>query len=156
MRQNSMDCVNITELSLETVEAVADIEKECFSIPWSKESIKETLNDKRYLTLVAKDGKMTVGFATCFTILDEGSINNIAVTSKYRNMGIASAIIKSVIDYGIKKHLSFWTLEVRKSNFAAINLYKRFGFEQIGIRKNFYEKPSEDGLLMTLNLTKMQ
>ena len=83
-------------------------------------------------------------------VLDEGYINNIAVSPSYRRRGVASALMDRLIDSARGLSLAFLTLEVRCGNHAAISLYEKYGFERVGLRRGYYEKPREDALLMTL------
>ena len=89
-------------------------------------------------------------------VLDEGYINNVAVREEYRKQGIASALLDVFIRFGKAHQLAFLTLEVRASNAAAIALYQKHGFEQVGRRKNYYEDPKEDAILMTLTFKKVE
>lgn len=131
-----------------SAEEIEEIEKECFSIPWSKKSITESFLHGTKFLLYKEDGK-TVGYIGLTVVLDEGYVTNIAVLPQYRRKGIASALIESCIDIATEKNLSFISLEVRKSNFAAIKLYEKYGFKVMGERKNFYECPTENALVMT-------
>lgn len=132
----------------EDLEGIAALEKECFSAPWSLESIKESFNlDTTFF--VCKQFHTVIGYGGINIVLDEGYITNIAVSKNYHRKGIGSAIINTLIKSGEEKGLSFITLEVRKSNLAAQNLYKKFSFEEVGIRKDFYTDPKEDAILLT-------
>jgi len=126
------------------VKELADIEKECFSAPWSEESFKTAENTLFYVYFI---NDTAAGYVGIYTVLDEGYITNIAVKKDYRKNGIATKLLTALIDD--KKDLSFITLEVRKSNTAAINLYNKFNFKLEGERKAFYSNPREDGLILT-------
>jgi ribosomal-protein-alanine N-acetyltransferase len=138
-------CIMSDESEADGIEA---IEKQCFSKPWSKKSITESFLHGTRFFIYKEQGK-TVGYMGISCILDEGYITNIAVLPKRRRKGIASALLEFCLEYAKEKELSFVSLEVRKSNLAAIKLYEKFGFIIEGERKNFYECPTENALLMT-------
>lgn len=132
-----------------TVPDVAAIERECFSQPWSEDMLAEELyNDNAsFIVAVADDGAV-LGYAGLTVVLDEGYINNIAVRSQYRRMGVADALLGTFIHFA-EEHLAFLTLEVRASNDKAISLYTKNGFVQEGRRKDYYKAPKEDAIIMT-------
>ncbi len=132
-----------------TVPDVAAIERECFSQPWSEDMLAEELyNDNAsFIVAVADDGAV-LGYAGLTVVLDEGYINNVAVRSQYRRMGVADALLGTFINFA-EDHLAFLTLEVRASNDKAISLYTKNGFVQEGRRKDYYKAPKEDAIIMT-------
>lgn len=140
---------NILELKNEDVLMVAEIEKECFSKPWSEKAIKAVINDDLSHFIVAKIGNEVVGYGGMYSVMGEGYIYNIAVKRKYRKFGIGTNIVNELVNYSKIKSLNFLSLEVRKSNTPAINLYSNCGFEKVGNRKNFYTNPLEDAIIMT-------
>lgn len=130
--------------------AISEIEQTCFTLPRSYGIIERQLNDKNNLFLIAVDDKDRVlGYCDLAFILDEGYIDNVAVSPSFRYKGIGDALIEKLVNEK-QTELSFLTLEVRASNTAAINLYKKHGFSMEGIQKNHYEQPHEDAILMTL------
>lgn len=131
------------------LEQVAAIETECFSHPWSKQSLAEEINNDTSLFLAACEEEKVVGYIGMSAVLDEGYIFNVAVSKAFRNHGIASALINELITYGKKNNFSFITLEVRQSNEKARSLYSKFGFIKVGERKNYYSDPVETAILMT-------
>ena len=137
-----------------TVPDVAAIDAECFSKPWSEDMLCEELyNDNAsYITAVADDGTV-LGYAGLSVVLDEGCIEKVAVKGKYRRMSVADALVDAFVRFR-RAHLAFITLEVRASNDAAIQLYMKHGFEQVGRRKNYYADIHEDAILMTLDYHK--
>lgn len=145
-----MDII-IDKMTSEDVSGVTIIEKECFTNPWSYDAFLSELENDKAITFVAIADHVVVGFINGRVMLDEGYINNVAVTKNYRRKNIADMLINKLIEFAKQKKLAFLTLEVRKSNQAGIELYKKHGFCEVGMRKNFYNKPSEDALLMTLN-----
>lgn len=131
------------------LEDVYIIETECFSHPWSKQSLEEELNNETSLFLVAKEENEVIGYIGMSIVIDEGYIFNVAVREKYRNKGVATALINELVIYGKKNNFSFITLEVRESNLPAISLYSKFGFIKAGERKDYYSNPKENAILMT-------
>lgn len=128
---------------------IAALEQECFSQPWSQAALEEELYNPQASFIVAEDGEGGVlGYAGLQVILDEGYIANIAVEQAARRHGVASALLDVFCRFG-QAHLAFLTLEVRASNQAAIALYRKYGFEEAGRRKNYYSQPKEDGIIMT-------
>lgn len=135
-------------------EAVAELERECFSSPWSEREILSTMSQDNAVFIVCTDRNSVCGYLGAYFAADEGYITNIAVTEDFRRCGIASALIERLKDEGKKLGLDFWTLEVRKSNLGARALYENVGFETVGIRPRFYSKPTEDAVLMTYSYRK--
>lgn len=129
------------------------IEEECFTEPWSQKAFEEEFENELATILIARDIKShnVIGFANARVLCGECYINNIAVTASARGKGIGKALLSKLIE-SVKESSEFITLEVRASNEIAQSLYKKLGFIQVGIRKNFYSKPTEDALLMTKNL----
>lgn len=129
---------------------VAAIERECFSRPWSEDMLCEELYNENasYIVAVAEDGTV-LGYAGLKVVLDEGCIEKIAVKGQYRRMGVAGALVDTFVRFG-QANLAFVTLEVRETNDAAIQLYMKHGFAQVGRRKNYYADLKEDAILMTV------
>lgn len=127
------------------IPAVAAIERECFSDPWPEDMIGRMLEN----FTVAVEEEQVAGYIALSSVLDEGSIDNVAVAPAFRRRGIADALVKDAVRRGREQALSFLTLEVRASNMPAIRLYEKHGFAAVGRRKNYYEKPKEDAILMT-------
>lgn len=125
------------------------IETECFSHPWSRQSLESELNNETSLFLVAKEENEVIGYIGMSIVIDEGYIFNVAVCEKYRNKGVATVLINELVTYGKKNNFSFITLEVRESNLPAILLYSKFGFIKAGERKDYYSNPKENAILMT-------
>ena len=132
------------------ISQIAALEQECFSDPWSEAALEEELYNPQASFIVAEDGEGGVlGYAGLHVVLDEGYIANVAVDPAYRRQGIASKLVQVYIDFAQANKLAFLTLEVRPSNMAAIILYGRLGFRSVGRRKNYYEHPKEDCIIMT-------
>ena len=131
------------------IDAVAAIEAECFSHPWSKKSLEESLEKENSLFLVAVEDEKVIGYVGMEVIVDEGYIFNVAVSADYRRRGVGYALVRELVTYSMKNSLCFITLEVRESNSSAISLYSKFGFIKAGERKNYYSDPDEAAVLMT-------
>ena len=139
----------IQDANLSHVSGIHAIEVECFSDPWPEQSIISQLPDDNHIFLVALDGDAVIGYVGMMCVLDEGYISNVAVTASYRRQKIADRLIDTLIGKANELNLSFATLEVRESNEPAKTLYAKHGFEEAGHRKNYYEDPKEDAILMT-------
>lgn len=139
----------IKKATLENLEDIFKIEESVFAHPWSLESLKNLLEDENSVAFVAVDNDIICGYCGVNTILDEGYITNVAVLENYRKQGIGRMLVNALVDFAKDKSLAFLTLEVRKSNTPAINLYSKNGFETVGERKNYYTSPTENALLMT-------
>jgi len=130
------------------IDQVVNIEKICFSLPWSRESFeKELANELAYYKCAVDSGKVA-GYMGMWRILNECHITNIAVLPEYRNKGIGSMLIEKMIEICKCSEIDKMTLEVRKSNIPAINLYKNYGFVEAGVRPKYYVKPVEDAIIM--------
>ena len=132
----------------EDVKKVAMIEQECFSLPWSEEALLESMLQNYSYFVVAQAGEDIAGYGAIYVVAGEGEIINIAVKSDCRRNGIGEAIVKALLVESEKRQAESVILEVRQSNESAISLYERCGFEKQGIRKNFYEKPVENAVIM--------
>ena len=132
------------------ISAIAEIERQCFSKPWSENAIDAELENESAYFYVAKLNGEAVGSIGMHCAADECYIANVGVLKKYRNMGVGSALVKYAADTAQRMNMSFISLEVRPSNTTAVRIYERLGFERVGLRKNFYSEPKEDGAIMTL------
>ena len=139
-------------MSVKIVPMTADhLERICFSRPWSRKMLAEELENQCAAFLVAEDSVSgrVLGYAGLMVVADEGYITNVAVFPEYRRQGIAAQILQVFVQFAEANRLAFLTLEVRPSNAAAIALYQGFGFEEVGRRKNYYDLPKEDALILT-------
>ena len=132
---------------------VADMERRLFSDPWSVDSFRGALRSQNQIFIVLDDYGTIAGYCGMLCVAGEGQILNIAVDLPYRRQGLATEMMRAMLSFGIDNGLSLFTLEVRKSNDAAIRLYKTCGFVETGLRKGYYTKPEEDAVLMDLDLT---
>lgn len=146
-----MSQIQIVPMDERHLPALAEIERACFHVPWSENALRKELG--KGLFLVAEDENQTVcGYVGCQTVLDEGYITNVAVSPDFRRQGIGRLLIQTLTERAQQAQLAFVTLEVRASNDPAIALYTAAGYEPVGRRKNFYRSPTEDAILMTLQL----
>lgn len=133
---------------------VAELERLCFSTPWNEAMLEEELYNDTASFLVAEgeDGSV-LGYAGLHVVLDEGYIDNVAVRPSCRRQGIADRLLDVFCRFG-QANLAFLTLEVRPSNTAAVSLYEKNGFQEVGRRKGYYDDPKEDALLLTREFTR--
>ena len=130
------------------VDQIAQLEKLCFSDPWSVNSIASELDNKLAFWLVATEADRVAGYIGSQTVMDETDMMNVAVHPDYRRKGIAEALINDLVENLKKMGSHCLTLEVRASNAPAITLYEKLGFTEIGRRKNYYRNPREDALIL--------
>lgn len=125
---------------------LSELDKICFSVPWSEQSfLEETKNELATYFLAKENGKIT-GYIGFWIVSGEAQVTNLAVLPEYRRKKTASALVEKMLD--ICKDTEQIILEVRKSNLAARTLYENYGFQNAGIRKRFYHSPDEDGITM--------
>ena len=142
--------VRIVPMTADHLDEVAELERICFSTPWSRNMLAEELDNYLSAFLVAlDDNDQVAGYAGLQAVLDEGYITNVAVRPDCRKQGVAGKLLQVFLDFAQANHLAFLTLEVRPSNTAAVALYEKHGFQEAGRRKNYYEAPQEDALLLT-------
>ena len=146
--------VRILPMTADHLDEVAELERICFSMPWSRKMLAEELDNALSAFLVALDDEGRVaGYAGLQVVLDEGYINIVAVRPDCRRRGVAGKLLQVFLDFAQGNRLAFLTLEVRASNYDAIALYGSRGFRSVGRRKNYYEHPKEDALIMTREFT---
>ena len=138
----------IRRMTMEDVDGVAAVEAATFPTPWSRDAFASEMRNVAARYLVAeKDGRI-IGYAGAWIILDESHVTNIAVLSDERGQGIGRALTAGLMQYLSNLGAAYATLEVRKSNEIAQNLYKSLGFIKLGVRKRYYEDNGEDALIM--------
>lgn len=138
----------IREMQISDLKQVAEIERAIFTVPWSEKGFADSLlqDCTRYLT--AEDDGEIVGYCGMFRSFDEANITNVAVREESRGRGVAERMLKELMRQGEAQGIRAYTLEVRVSNIPARRLYEKLGFEDAGIRRNFYERPTEDAVIM--------
>ncbi len=145
----------IRKATVEDLYKMLEIEKEAFGKHhWSYQAFESELNNQYstyFICLDVLDEKGVVGYIVYWKVLDEGHITTIAVSSNYRRKHLADILLYKIIQDAIKKNIKWLTLEVRNSNQSAINLYKKFQFLQLGIRKGYYQDNNEDALILWTN-----
>ena len=140
--------IEIVKMDESHVSPIAELEKICFSDPWSENSIAYELTSRLSFWLVAVEDGTVVGYIGSQSVLGEADMMNVAVHPDYRRKGIAEALVN-----GLSRELKLrdnvcLTLEVRDSNAPAIALYEKLGFTQVGLRKNYYRNPKEDARIL--------
>ena len=144
-----MQKISISTVQNKDINEIAEIEKACFSSPWSKSLLEDaTKNENSYFFKAIANGKI-VGYSGIYVVLNEGYVYNNAVLKEFRSQGFGAALTNKLLQIAENLHLEFLSLEVRVSNTAAIHLYEKHNFKKVGIRKAFYTNPTEDALIMT-------
>ena len=138
----------IKPLTEQYVDQVCVLEEEAFSMPWHKESFLEMIRNKDACYLVGIINDEVVASCGLRNIVGDGEITNVVTAGNMRGKGVGKQMLLRLMEEGIKMGVEAFTLEVRKSNAAAIHLYEGLGFVTEGVRKNFYEEPVEDALIM--------
>lgn len=141
--------VKIVPMNRSHIPALAALERQCFSTPWTAGMLEEELFNDTASFLVAEDEtEQVLGYAGLYAVLDEGYIGNVAVNPAYRRCGIARRLVEVYCRFA-QEHLAFLSLEVRAGNQAAIALYESLEFQEAGRRKHYYQAPVEDAIIMT-------
>lgn len=143
---------SIVDVSAEHIPQIEEIERKCFSRPWTAEQLKSQMRDEQHEFIGAVSDSGVLGYVGLMYVLDEGYISNVAVRPEARRQGIGDALIDALAEKAKALKLAFLTLEVRESNAPAIALYAKHGFHPVGKRKNYYDAPKEDAVLMTCYL----
>lgn len=146
------DTVIIRKMTESDITEIAELEKDCFSEPWSENSLRDELTNGTARFYVLRDGEKLLGYIGANNICNEVYITNVAVNGNCRGKGYGKILVNHLIKQSETERAFFITLEVRKSNENAIKLYEKCGFKLIGERKNFYSKPTEDALIYTYYL----
>ena len=140
----------IEDVREEQLEQIEEIENACFSLPWTRDQLKSQMKDPQHEFIAAlEENGRVLGYVGMMHVLDEGYISNVAVAPEVRRQGIGQALIEELMARAEALDLAFVTLEVRCGNAAAIALYEKQGFVPVGRRKNYYDFPREDAILMT-------
>ena len=143
--------IKIVPMNADHLEELEKLERLCFSRPWSRKMLAEELENQCAAFLVAEDAVTddVLGYAGLLVAADEGYITNVAVDPSRRRQGVAAQLLQVFDNFARGNQLAFLTLEVRPSNTAAIALYQGFGFREVGRRRNYYDLPKEDALILT-------
>jgi [ribosomal protein S18]-alanine N-acetyltransferase len=144
--------VMIEEMTVQDMEQIMAIEKVSFPTPWSENMFRKELKVSMSRNFVARieseGGKELIGYMNYWIYAGESHLNNIAVRRDYRRKGIASKLMAEMIRKSLKEGAAWGTLEVRRTNGAAVRLYERYGYTLKGVRPNYYDDTKEDGLIM--------
>lgn len=140
--------IEITEMTTSHVAQIAELEKVCFSDPWSAKSIAAELDTTLSLWLVALDGDVVVGYAGSQSVMGETDMMNIAVSPAYRRQQIGERLVTELVVRLKEKGSHSLMLEVRASNIPAQKLYEKLGFVLVGSRPKYYRNPREDALIL--------
>lgn len=143
--------MTVRRATISDAKEIFAIEMECFSVPWSLDSIEtELLNEDKKLYYVVEDANGVVGYAGAWLVYDEGQITNIAIRPSARRQGFGAKLTSALIEECFKRGMHEIFLEVRISNLSALSLYRQLGFTVKGMRKNYYSEPKEDAYIMSL------
>ena len=143
--------MTVRRATIEDAKEIFAFEMECFSVPWSLDSIEtELLNEDKKLYYVIEDTNGVVGYAGAWLVYDEGQITNIAIRPSARRQGFGAKLTSALIEECFKRGMHEIFLEVRISNLSALSLYRQLGFTVKGMRKNYYSEPKEDAYIMSL------
>lgn len=141
--------ISVVSAREEHIPEIGRLEEVCFSAPWTRAMLARQLADGSHVLLCALAGELVTGYAGFSYVLDEGYIGNVAVDPDWRGRGIGAALVETMLARARALDLAFLALEVREGNAVARTLYAHRGFEIVGMRKNYYEKPVENAILMT-------
>ncbi len=140
--------IEIQRMHESHIAQVAELEKICFSAPWSENSIRYELTNPLSLWLVAVEDGQLLGYVGSQSVMDEADMMNVAVAPECRRKGIARKLVEALVAALAQRHVHSLTLEVRASNEPAKALYEMLDFEQVGRRANYYRNPKEDALIL--------
>jgi len=139
----------IVPMTLDDLDDVLEVEKHCFTTPWSRFAfVNELRNQELCHYFVAKYGSRTIAYAGMWIVLDEAHVTNIGVLPEFRGFGLGELLMTTLIATSKKLGVTRMTLEVRKSNYIAQNLYTKLGFKPCGIRREYYMDDKEDAVIM--------
>ena len=140
--------MKITNMTAAHVSSVAELEKVCFSAPWSENSVASELNNPLALWLVAVENDRLAGYIGSQSVMGESDMMNVAVAPEHRRRGVGEALVSALAEVLKEQGNESLALEVRASNMPAIALYEKLGFAQVGRRPNYYRNPKEDALIL--------
>ena len=150
MAMSAVSDYHIRRMCSDDLEKVTALEAACFSMPWKYKDFEEALLNPHRVYLVAEtDEKQIIGGCMLTEIAGEGEISNVAVQERFRGYKIAAALLQELLKCGKEEYnINAFTLEVRSRNTPAVRLYENAGFQSVGIRPNFYDKPKDDAIIM--------
>lgn len=137
----------------EDIDQILEVEHASFSTPWSREAFYNEINKNKFAVyIVLEIDKKVIGYCGAWIVLDEAHVTNIAILPEYRGRKFGEALLRKLISVAIEMGAKSMTLEVRVTNYVAQSLYRKLGFQDGGIRKNYYSDNQENGLVMWVNL----
>jgi [ribosomal protein S18]-alanine N-acetyltransferase len=143
--------ITITGMGQDDLTEVMELEREIFSRPWTEELFLDELNrDYSFILLAREPSGFLIGFICFWMLIDEMHILNLGVRTRYRRLNVASRLVREGLQFCHERGAQAATLEVRQKNEAAISLYKSMGFKEAGLRKNYYESPRDNAVIMWL------
>ena len=145
----------ITPVEEADIPRIAELERICFSDPWSEDVLRESLYHPLYRFVAVKNGESgeLLGYGGMFLTLPEAQIANIAVAPEARRLGVGTMLVRALLAEAASAGAQVVFLEVRESNAGAIALYEKEGFVRAGMRRNYYSNPTENGFIYVLNFT---
>lgn len=151
---NSESPIVVRRATLADLQALVDLERRCFAIPWSEKSIQADLMNPStaYYWVAEQPGGPVIGYIACYRALDQAQINNLAVAPEARRLGVGGMLLSALLDWATVSGLAGVDLEVRPSNQPAIALYTRAGFSIVGKRRGYYADNGEDANIMLKKL----
>jgi ribosomal-protein-alanine N-acetyltransferase len=153
-RNNDMvDSFVFRYMKEEDIDQILEVEHASFTTPWSRESfLNELYNNKFAVYIVLEENKKVIGYCGAWVVIDETHVTNVAILPEYRGRKLGEALLKKMMTVAADMGARTMTLEVRVTNHVAQSLYRKLGFQNGGIRKNYYSDNQEDGLVMWVNL----
>ncbi|SDZ43045.1 [SSU ribosomal protein S18P]-alanine acetyltransferase [Bacillus sp. 166amftsu] len=145
--------ITFRKMTTDDIAQIVVIEEASFATPWTADAFYRelTMNEYAHYVVLEKDD-MVIGYCGLWIIIDESHITNIAILPEYRGQKLGDALLKEVMDQAREMGVKTMTLEVRVSNEVAKQLYRKYGFQNGGIRKRYYTDNYEDGLVMWVNI----
>ena len=135
------------------LDAIVELENRCFTVPWSRDAFYNELNQNKFACyIVLEQEDQIIGYCGAWLIIDEAHITNIAILPEFRGQKLGEALLNKMIERSREKGIERMTLEVRKSNTVAQSLYKKLGFQNGAVRKNYYSDNQEDAIVMWVNI----
>ncbi len=147
-----MEGMEISLFEREDIPSLAQIEREEFSVPFKEKDFDDIYESDISSVLVAKVNGTVVGYVSFTVIIDQCQIINFATKNKFKRQGVGKGVMQALLEHCKKLNVCKYFLEVRESNTAAIELYKKYGFVPVGISKNHFSQPRENAVLMNLEL----
>lgn len=149
MEEKAQDNITVELMKMSDLDDVMEVEHQCFTTPWSRYAFTCELRDNQFsYYIVAKANGKIIGYAGMWIVLNEAHVTNVGVLPEYRGMGVGELLMRTLIAAAKTKNADKMTLEVRKSNYVAQNLYTKLGFEPRGIRRGYYQDNKEDAVIM--------